>query len=167
MSRSAPLYLSLVLALAACAPAADEIQDDAADPAAEVVPDEAAIRQGIDETNRAAEQAIAAGDVAGFVQQTYTDDATILPPDAPVITGHEGIEQFWSSAGQQLGLTGVRLETQEVVPLGADAAYEVGLGTLETAQGPMQAKYVVIWKRGDDGRWRWHVDIWNAMPAGE
>jgi ketosteroid isomerase-like protein len=27
-----------------------------------------------------------------------------------------------------------------------------------TAQ--MEAKYVVCWKQ-EDGRWKWHVDIWN------
>ncbi|HUH11859.1 MAG TPA: DUF4440 domain-containing protein [Longimicrobiales bacterium] len=165
MRRFTPLCLSLGLALAACAPAAEEIQDEDASRATEEPVDEGAVRQGIDETNRAAEQSIAAGDVAGFVAQTYTEDAMILPPGGPIISGHGGIEEFWSSAGEQLGLTGVRLETQELVTLGPDAAYEIGLGTLETAQGPHEAKYVVIWKRGEDGRWRWHVDIWNDMPA--
>jgi ketosteroid isomerase-like protein len=28
------------------------------------------------------------------------------------------------------------------------------------------AKYLVIWKQGDDGMWRLHVDIWNSsLPA--
>jgi len=25
----------------------------------------------------------------------------------------------------------------------------------------MEAKYVVYWRQ-EDGRWKWHVDIWNA-----
>ncbi len=28
----------------------------------------------------------------------------------------------------------------------------------------VEAKYVVIW-RHEDGRWRWHVDIWNLEGA--
>ena len=27
-------------------------------------------------------------------------------------------------------------------------------------------KYVVVWKKQDDGNWRLHVDIWNSdLPA--
>jgi ketosteroid isomerase-like protein len=25
--------------------------------------------------------------------------------------------------------------------------------------------YLVVWKRGDDGNWRLHVDTWNDAPA--
>ena len=161
-----PLLTIGVLAVLACEPAAEDTAGETdAQPAGVAAADPAAVREGIDQTNRAAEAAVAAGDVANFVQQTYTQDATILPPAGPVISGHEGITEFWTSAGQQLGLTSIRLATEEVVPLGPDAAYEIGIGTLETAQGPMQAKYVVVWQRGNDGRWRWHVDIWNDMPA--
>ena len=46
---------------------------------------------------------------------------------------------------------------------------EIGRATLtvEAEPGkPVQAegKYVVYWKQ-EDGRWKWHVDIWN-MNAG-
>ena len=149
--------LVLPLVLAACAPAGGD--GDAAQP------DDATVRQGIDETNRAAEQAVAAGDVAGFVERVYTEDATILPPGARRMSGHADIEAFWTSAAEQLGLSGISLHSEHVTPMGSDMAYEIGTGTLQTSQGPMQAKYVVIWKRGDDGLWRWHVDIWNEAAA--
>lgn len=93
------------------------------------------------------------------------EDAVILPPGAPKMTGHAAIQGFWSSAAEQLGLTGVCLETEEVVQAGPDMAYEIGTGVLETEQGSSEAKYVVIWRRGDDGQWRWHVDIWNEKPS--
>nr|NIO33253.1 DUF4440 domain-containing protein [Gemmatimonadota bacterium] len=29
-----------------------------------------------------------------------------------------------------------------------------------------QGKYLVVWKRGEDGNWKLHADIWNtSMPA--
>lgn len=170
----APLFLALAAFALVGAGCAEQPEDDAdASPAAMADTtaasggdaDPAAVRSGVDATNRAAEQAVADGDVAGFVQRVYTDDAVILPPGAPMMTGHDEIEQFWSSAAQQLGLTGIRLQTDELVPMGSDMAYEIGTGTLDTGQGEMQAKYVVIWRRGADGDWRWHVDIWNELPV--
>jgi ketosteroid isomerase-like protein len=45
-----------------------------------------------------------------------------------------------------------------------DGAVEIGKATLTIApQGAptqMEAKYVVYWRQ-EDGRWKWHVDIWN------
>ncbi len=159
---------TLVLGSVGCAQPPDDTeasQDTVSEATTGNLADMAAVRSGVDATNRAAEQAVAEGDVAGFVQRVYTDDAVILPPGAPKMTGHEAIEQFWSSAAEQLGLTGIRLQTDELVPMGPDMAYELGTGTLETGQGEMQAKYVVIWRRSEDGSWRWHVDIWNELPA--
>lgn len=172
MSRIATLLLKsavpvLALSLVACDTGA-ETEEATSEPAAETAPmDMASARQGIDETNRAAEEALAAGDVAGFVSRTYTEDATIIPPGGSKISGQAAIEEFWKSAGEQLGLTGIQLQTEEVVQAGPDMAYEIGTGVLETAQGPSEANYVVIWRRGDDGQWRWHVDIWNAKATAE
>lgn len=150
--------LLLPIGVSACAPGEGDREGAQAD--------DASIRQGIDETNRAAEQAVAAGDVAGFVERVYTEDGTILPPGARRISGRADIEAFWSSAADQLGLSAISLHTEQVAPMGLDMAYEIGTGTLQTSRGATQAKYVVIWKRGDDGLWRWHVDIWNeAAPA--
>lgn len=164
-----PVLVLAVLASAACMPPEEDAADGAADTVRmDIAPapgDEAAMREGVDATNRAAEAAVGAGDVAGFVQRVYTDDAVILPPDAPRISGHGDIEAFWSSAAEQLGLTGIRLETEELHSMGPDMAYEIGTGHLETPQGTMAAKYVVIWERGADDVWRWHVDIWNSAPA--
>ena len=34
-------------------------------------------------------------------------------------------------------------------------------GAAGTAPAQMDAKYVVYWRQ-EDGRWKWHVDIWNS-----
>ncbi len=110
---------------------------------------------------------MAAGDVEAFVTRTYTPDAVILPPDGPVIQGHDGIREFWAAAAEQLQITGIQLISESVTPLSAVDAYEIGRGVIETANGAIHAKYVVIWHRDDQGLWRWHVDIWNGAPAPE
>ena len=46
-----------------------------------------------------------------------------------------------------------------------DGFIEIGKATLTMAPSgessqQIEVKYVVFW-RNEDGRWRWHVDIWN------
>jgi ketosteroid isomerase-like protein len=126
--------------------------------------DVASIRQGIDETNRRFEETFGRGDPAGAARETYTRDARILPPDAATVEGRDAIAGFWEGAARQLGISRVALSTDDLQPLG-DGAYELGHATLTLGGGQQAtAKYVVIWRQ-EDGRWRWHVDIWNMSPA--
>ena len=126
--------------------------------------DLAGLRRGMEETNRGFMDAIRRRDAAGAAHETYTRDARVLPPGAPTVEGRDAIARFWAGAATQLGLTAVELSTVDVQPLG-DGAYEIGRAVLTLGGGQQAAaKYVVVWRR-EDGRWRWHVDIWN-MEAG-
>jgi uncharacterized protein (TIGR02246 family) len=94
----------------------------------------------------------------------YTSDARILPPGAPMISGREAIKTFWANAIESLNATSAVLESVDVMPAG-DGLVEIGRATLTAApQGQsamqMEVKYVVFWRQ-EDGRWKWHVDIWN------
>lgn len=121
------------------------------------------LHTGIAETNRRFEAAFAEGDPARAAREAYTRDARVMPPGGPTMIGREAAEQFWAAAAGQLGITAVTLETVDLQPLG-DGAYEVGRGVLTVGGGQqVAAKYVVIWRQ-EDGRWRWHVDIWNMEP---
>jgi uncharacterized protein (TIGR02246 family) len=94
----------------------------------------------------------------------YTRDARILPPGAPMISGREAIKKFWSEMVQSANATGVVLAAVDVL-LAGDCAVEIGKATL-TVEPPGQSaaqiemKFVVYW-REEDGRWKWHIDIWN------
>jgi ketosteroid isomerase-like protein len=94
----------------------------------------------------------------------YTRNARILPPGAPMISGREAIKKFWSDMVQSANATSAVLASVDVMPVG-DAAVEIGKATL-TVEPPgqpaaqMEVKYVVYWQQ-EDGRWKWHVDIWN------
>ena len=51
-------------------------------------------RAEVDEANRRFMEAMGRGDAAS-VAALYTEDAVVLPPDAPMISGRSGIEEFW------------------------------------------------------------------------
>jgi ketosteroid isomerase-like protein len=90
----------------------------------------------------------------------YTVDATILPPGADLIQGRDPIKRFWQQAIEGLGLKDAKLTSLNVQAAG-DGAVEVGRAELTLSDGQTLAgKYVVHWKQ-EDGRWKWHTDIWN------
>jgi uncharacterized protein (TIGR02246 family) len=121
------------------------------------------VRQSVDEGNRKFVAAAARKDYAGMAA-LYTDNAKVLPPDAPIVTGKKAIEDFWRTAANALGLTDVTLKTVDLEVAG-DTAYEVGEADLKSSSGQAKIKYLVVWLRGSDGQWRLHRDIWNNMPA--
>lgn len=119
------------------------------------------LRREIDATDSAFCEAFNAGQIDAAVQNTYTQDAVILPPGAEMVRGREDISHFWQAAADQMGIDRVDLQTVELTAAGA-YAHQIGRGVL-TLRGGQQviAKYVVVWKQDGD-RWRWHVDIWNT-----
>lgn len=118
------------------------------------------LHAGIAEANRRFEVTFAQGDAARAAREVYTRDARVMPPGAATVLGRDAAEQFWAGAAAQMGITAVALETVDLQPLG-EGAYEVGRAVLTLGGGQQAvAKYVVIWRR-EEGRWHWHVDIWN------
>ena len=121
------------------------------------------VRQMIDQANRNFGAAVARKDYSGMAG-LYTEDAKVLPPDAPIVSGRKAIEEFWRGAAAALGLTDVTLTTVNLEVAG-NIAYEIGEADLKLGSGQAKAKYLVVWLRGDDGQWRLHRDIWNNMPS--
>ena len=115
----------------------------------------------IGRTNADFAAAIAAGDAATAVAETYTREARILPPGTPMLTGRVAITAYWQAAIDQLGVTGVTMESMDLQPVG-EQVVEVGRATLTVGRGTqvLTGKYMVLWKV-EDGRWRWDVDCWN------
>lgn len=98
------------------------------------------------------------------LDQIYTSDARILPPGAPMISGREAIRKFWADMVTGANAKSAVLRSMDVMPSG-DGAVEIGKAVLTIepagqAETQLEAKYVVFWKQ-EDGRWKWHVDIWN------
>ncbi len=94
----------------------------------------------------------------------YTSDARILPPGSPMVSGRQAIKRFWSDLIQSANAKSTVLTSIDVLPVG-DAVIEIGEAKLviepvgQAAQ-EMEVKYLVYWQQ-ENGRWKWHVDIWN------
>jgi ketosteroid isomerase-like protein len=93
----------------------------------------------------------------------YTSDARILPPGAPMISGREPIKKFWSDLIHAVNAKSAVLSSVDVMPSG-EGMVEIGSATLTIAPdgqaSALDVKYVVFWRQ-ENGRWKWHVDIWN------
>jgi ketosteroid isomerase-like protein len=94
----------------------------------------------------------------------YTSEARILPPGAPMISGREQIQKFWSDFIQSTNAKSAVLSSVDVMPAG-DGLVEIGRATLTIqpegqAAAQVEVKYVVFWRQ-ENGQWKWHVDIWN------
>ena len=127
----------------------------------------AASAETAEDAIRAADRRFAAafnqGDSAALAE-FYTPDAAVLPPGAPRADGRAAIERVWREA-MRSGLRDLSLRPAAIVVLD-DTAYATGSGTFTmpgasggTQQGTL--KYLEIWRRGEDGAWRLHRDIWN------
>jgi ketosteroid isomerase-like protein len=121
------------------------------------------VRKAVEEGNRKFGTAVERKNYRELAD-LYTDDAKVLAPDAPIVTGRKAIENFWSDAASALGLVAATLKTLDL-EVCEDTAYEVGHADLKLGSGQATVKYVVVWRRGGDGAWRLHRDIWNSMPA--
>ena len=106
------------------------------------------------------------GDAAAMAA-LYTDDAVIFPEGTAAIEGRPAIERYWTLApGRRVTnhvLTPDRIEFRD------DVALDYGRFTATSenngrSSGPGFGKYVVVWKKGDDGRWRMYLDMWNRAP---
>jgi ketosteroid isomerase-like protein len=96
--------------------------------------------------------------------EIYTSDARILPPGAPLISGREAIQKFWTDLIQSTNAKSAILASIDVMPAG-DGLVEIGRATLTIqpqgqSASELDVKYVVFWRQ-ENGRWKWHVDIWN------
>ncbi len=101
----------------------------------------------------------------------HTDDALLLPPNAPIVTGKEAIRAFVSKVLSSPGYAGSWHTTKIEVARSGDLAYSYGTEetTVNDAEGnPItdQEKWVAVWKKQADGSWKCAVLILNSdLPA--
>jgi uncharacterized protein (TIGR02246 family) len=110
-----------------------------------------------------------ANDLDGTVAY-YTDDASLLPPNAPIATGKQAIRAVWT--GMLSPDVTVSWEvTKSDAARSGELAYVTGVYqiTAKNAKGkPMEdrGKLVEVWKKQEDGKWKVVTDIFNSdMPA--
>jgi ketosteroid isomerase-like protein len=113
-------------------------------------------------TNRAFEAAFARGDAAA-VAAVYTTTGQAFPPNWPTVVERKRLQSFWQRV-MDVGFKNITLETIELQSCG-DFAYEIGEATLYAEGWELMviAKFIVIWQQ-EEGRWKWHRQIWNSNP---
>jgi ketosteroid isomerase-like protein len=111
----------------------------------------------------------ASKDVDGSVA-FYAADASVLPPNGPIVADKKGIRDMW--AGLLGSITSLSWQPTKVeVARSSDIAYTMGTYQLAAndAQGKPttdKGKYVEVWKKQADGGWKVVADIFNSdLPA--
>ncbi len=146
----ASLAALFVLTVSGCAPQVD------------VEADKAAIREANDAWFRAYE----ANDPDGMAA-VFTDDASLLPPNAPSATGREAVRAVWAEMIETPGFSISGEITKIELSRAGDLAYIVGTNeiTVKDAEGnPVteRGKWVLVCKKQPDGSWKVVLDIWNS-----
>ncbi len=94
----------------------------------------------------------------------YDENASLLPPNEPIVTGRENIKNYWQGA-IDAGLISASVKTIDASSNG-DLGYEIGTfelkfqgedGSIITDIG----KYTEILKRNSDGKWISIYGMWS------
>ncbi len=102
---------------------------------------------------------------ASSIAALYTEDALLMPPNAPAVRGRAAVEAFFKGLFDQ-GARDVKL-----VQIGAAGSGGSGYaaGTYEFTAGPVgtqaihdKGKFITGMKRGADGKWLIAYDIFNS-----
>lgn len=119
---------------------------------------------------RAADSALAAAVAAkdpGRTADLYMADATLLPIAEPPIVGREAIRREWAKTFGIPGFQNRARTTRLEVAAGGDLAFTQG--TYESAMTGAdgrptveRGKWVTVWRRESDGKWRVTTDISNT-----
>ena len=106
-----------------------------------------------------------AGDVSAKVA-LYTDDAVLMPPNEPAVTGKEAIHSWHQTTYNQVSLQ-VTDSTDEIAVSGdwgfARGSYSATI-SLRAGGEPTRenGKFLVIVRRQPDGSWKIVCDMWNS-----
>ena len=97
----------------------------------------------------------------------YSENALVLPTNAPAATTKEAIRNTWKDLLASPGVAISWKTTKVEVAKSGDIAYTTGTYelTVNDASGkPIndRGKYVEVWKKQTDGKWKVAVDIWNS-----
>jgi len=97
----------------------------------------------------------------------YSDDAVVMPPNAPSATTKETIRSAWkemlTTPGAAISWKATKIEVAKSGDLACvSGTYEET--TTDASGKPVKdhGKYVEVWEKQADGRWKCGADIWNS-----
>jgi len=124
--------------------------------------DEAAVRAASAEWAKVA----AAKDLEKTISY-YAEDASMFPPNAPIVTGPEARRKMWTQLFSPAEVVFSNGATKVEIAKSGDLAYEIGTfqyAFKDDKGNPVKqvGKYVVVWKKQSGGEWKAIVDIFNT-----
>lgn len=125
--------------------------------------------QAINRLQVRVDSAIIAGDIERYLA-LLTSDAVLMPPNEPPVTGRNAIRSWSEAMSRRARIQEYRPTDEEVVVAG-DWAFRRGsfhwtvVPTGSVAPLRDHGKFIIIYRRGDDGAWRVAWDIWNSNTS--
>jgi ketosteroid isomerase-like protein len=108
--------------------------------------------------------AVAAKDVEKTMSY-YADDALMMPPNIPALTGKQSIRTLWKSLLEAPGFAGGWKATKAEVS--GDLSYVTGTYEITETDDSGKAmtdkgKYLKVWKKQPDGSWKCVADMFSS-----
>jgi ketosteroid isomerase-like protein len=131
--------------------------------------DTAAATQALLDTDRAWARLADTGAGVDRVVAYWTDDARVVLPGQEIAVGTDALRRMVAGTRTIPGFHITWTPDSAVVSSGGDFGYTYGRnrvtaldasGTLRTTEG----RYLTVWRKEPDGRWRCAVDIYNDGP---
>lgn len=125
--------------------------------------------RAIDELQERVDSAIVAGDTERYLT-FLTADAVLMPPNEPPVRGKDAIRSWSDAMAQRARIQEYRPSDQTVVVAGDWAFREGSFQMIVIPAGSAapirsQGKFIIIYRRGEDGTWRIARDIWNLSGS--
>ena len=101
----------------------------------------------------------------------YTENAMLIPPDEPIVSGKQAIAQWYEHQFEKAPpIENPKVILEEIEVCG-NLAFNRGNFILkfegETADKPiiLNLRFITIWRKQPDGSWKFYRDIWNTNTS--
>jgi ketosteroid isomerase-like protein len=97
----------------------------------------------------------------------YSNDAIVMPPNASAATTQETIRRIWqdllASPGLVISWKATKVEVAKSGDIGfVSGTYELTINDASGKPVNDRGKYVEVWEKQADGKWKCGADIWNS-----
>jgi uncharacterized protein (TIGR02246 family) len=127
-----------------------------------------ATMEELGQMNRDFVKALTAHDAAAAAN-LYAEDASLLPPNEPIVKGRANIQKYWQ-AGIDAGIVDASVQTIDAKSHG-DLGYEIGRFEMQIKDSTgnitvEKGKFTEILKRNAEGKWMSIYGMWSTdAPA--
>jgi len=101
----------------------------------------------------------------------YAEDAIVMPPNASAATTKGAIRKVWedllASPGLAISWKATKVEVAKSGDIGfVSGTYELTMNDASGKPVNDRGKYVEVWEKQANGKWKCGADIWNSdLPA--